>query len=171
MKILKQGTIPVPPVYYFQGECVKCGCIVECTETEIQSIAERHPGGRTEYSVICPFESDTANGGKFKCHTKIILREVPKRGTNIPTRSVTLSETEWKVMDHFLNDLSDHQSNAGCNDLPRELVDLIPHEDGQKMAEEYAKFNNPEEPEGPRWPISDFCLVSLLQHKIKKQTP
>ncbi len=82
---------------------------------------------------------------------------------------VILTEKEWRALSYFLGELGDMQSNAGCNDLPRALCDMFTDEEGKFIAEEYARFNNPKKPEGPNWPIPDFCLVALLQSKIRKQ--
>ena len=82
---------------------------------------------------------------------------------------ITLTEQQLKLIDHFLDELEDSQSNACCNDLPNELVEMFTEEEGKAIAEEYAKYNNPEEPEGPNWPLPDFCLVSWLRRKLKIQ--
>jgi hypothetical protein len=85
-------------------------------------------------------------------------------------KTVTLTEAEWKCLDMFLEELGDHQSNAGCNDLPKSMQALFTKKEGEELALEFAHDNNPKVPEGPDWPLPDFCLLSLLQHKIKKQT-
>jgi hypothetical protein len=84
-------------------------------------------------------------------------------------KTVQLTDSEWKTILYFLEELSDHQSNAGCNDLPRHISDIFSKAEGKQLEKEYAERNNPESPEGPDWPLPDFCLVSLLQHKIEKQ--
>ena len=89
--------------------------------------------------------------------------------TNI-LKTVQLTEPEWKALDMFLEELGDHQSNAGCNDLPREMQALFTKEEGDQLALEYARDNNPKIPEGPDWPLPDFCLLSLIQRKIEEQT-
>lgn len=76
-------------------------------------------------------------------------------------KTVTLTEAEWKALDMFLEELGDHQSNAGCNDLPRSMQALFTKKEGEELATELG--------EGPEWPLPDFCLLSLLQRKIKNQ--
>lgn len=88
---------------------------------------------------------------------------------NPKMKMVMLTEAEWKALSYFLGELGDMQGNAGCNDLPSGVKKLFTPEEGKFIAEEYARFNNPKEPEGPDWPIMDLCLVALLQHKIRKQ--
>ena len=82
---------------------------------------------------------------------------------------VILTENEWKALSYFLGVLGDMQGNACCNDLPRALCDIFTKEEGKMLAQEYARYNNPDEPEGPNWPLPDLCLVALLQSKIRKQ--
>lgn len=84
-------------------------------------------------------------------------------------KTVQLTEKEWQALSYFLGELGDTMGNAGCNDLPHALRKLFTPEEGKKLADEYAIFNNPKEPEGPNWPIMDLCLVALLQDKIRKQ--
>ena len=76
-------------------------------------------------------------------------------------KTVTLTEAEWKALDMFLEELGDHQSNAGCNDLPKSMQALFTAEQGKELAEQLG--------EGPDWPLPDFCLLSLIQRKIKNQ--
>ena len=85
-------------------------------------------------------------------------------------KTVQLTEPEWKALDAFLEELGDHQSNAGCNDLPKGIERLFTKEEGDELALEFAHDNNPKVPEGPDWLLPDFCLLSLLQRKIKEQT-
>ncbi len=84
-------------------------------------------------------------------------------------KTVTLTEKEWKALLYFLSELSEHQSNAGCNDLPKTLEQMFTKAEGKIMADEFAIFNNPNNPEGPEWPLPDSCLLSYLDHKIRKQ--
>lgn len=85
-------------------------------------------------------------------------------------KTVQLTDKEWKALLYFLGELSEHQSNAGCNDLPRELEKMFTKKEGDEMAVEFAIQNNPNEPEGPTWPLPDSCLLAYLDHKIRKQT-
>lgn len=85
-------------------------------------------------------------------------------------KTVQLTEPEWKALDMFLGELGGHQSNAGCNDLPKEMERLFTTEEGNELALEFAHDNNPKAPEGPNWPLPDFCLLSLIRKKIKEQT-
>lgn len=84
-------------------------------------------------------------------------------------KTVQLTDNEWKALLEFMEILGDYQSNAGCNDLPEQLCKLFNKEEGKRMAEQFAIFNNPDAPEGPDWPVSDFCLLALIKHKIKRQ--
>ena len=76
-------------------------------------------------------------------------------------KAVILSEAEWKCLDMFLEELGGHQTNAGCNDLPKEMQALFTDSEGDELANELG--------EGPEWPLPDFCLLNLLQRKIKRQ--
>lgn len=84
-------------------------------------------------------------------------------------KTVKLTDKEWKALRYFLDELSEHQSNAGCNDLPEELEQMFTEDEGKAMATEFAVYNNPKNPEGPDWPMSDNCLLALLDHKIWEQ--
>jgi len=77
-------------------------------------------------------------------------------------KTVQLTDKEWKALDMFLEELGEHQSNAGCNDLPSDIEHLFTKEEGRELAKELN--------EGPEWPLADFCLLTLLQRKIKEQT-
>lgn len=83
--------------------------------------------------------------------------------------TILLGDAEAKALAYFLNELRRDLSNSCCNDLPNDLVNLFTPEEGEKLATEFARYNNPDEPEGPSWPIPDFCLVSLIRHKIVDQ--
>ncbi len=83
--------------------------------------------------------------------------------------TVQMTDKEWKALLYFLDQLSEHQANAGCNDLPKELENMFTKEEGNTMAKEYAIYNNPNAPEGPDWPLPDSCLLSYLSNKIQKQ--
>lgn len=85
-------------------------------------------------------------------------------------KTVTLAEKEWKALLYFLDELSEHQSSAGCNDLPQELRDMFTKKEGDAMAKEFAAYNSPNDPEdSPDWPMPDTCLLAYLDHKIRKQ--
>ena len=83
--------------------------------------------------------------------------------------TVQLTDAEWKTLLEFLEELSDHQSNAGCNDLPKGIESMFTKEEGKALADEFATYNNSSKPEGPEWPLPDFCLLDLLKHKIQIQ--
>lgn len=83
-------------------------------------------------------------------------------------KTIQLTDSQVKLLFHFLDDLSEHMSNAGCNDLPEHLREMMEPE-GKAIEQEYAVFNNPDEPEGPSWPISDICLLHWLKSKINEQ--
>ena len=83
--------------------------------------------------------------------------------------TILLTERQVTLLDMFLDELSDHMSNAGCNDLPEELRDMFTKEEGEKIAQEFEVYNNPTNPDGPSWPIPDFCLLHWLKRKIKDQ--
>ena len=57
-----------------------------------------------------------------------------------------------------------------CNDLDSELEILFASE-GEQIAKEFAIMNNPKEPDGPDWPLPDFCLAYWLRKSIEKQIP
>lgn len=84
-------------------------------------------------------------------------------------KTINLTEAQVKLMDRFLDELSDHMGNAGCNDLPEELQSMFTQEEGEQIAKEFAIYNNPKTPDGPSWPIPDSCLVYWLRRKIKEQ--
>lgn len=53
MKIIERGNHPNNEI--LQGKCKKCGCVVECTRKETQTLIDRDtvPGMATQY-VRCP---------------------------------------------------------------------------------------------------------------------
>ena len=83
--------------------------------------------------------------------------------------TVQLTDAEWKTLLEFLEELSDHQSNAGCNDLPKGIQSFFTKAEGERIAMEFAKYNNAEIPNGPDWPLPDYCLLDLLTLKITEQ--
>lgn len=84
-------------------------------------------------------------------------------------KPVQLTNKEWDALLIFMEYLSDHQANAGCNDLPKDLESLFTKEEGKALADEFATYNNPNKPEGPSWPLPDGCLLDLIKHKIQMQ--
>lgn len=84
-------------------------------------------------------------------------------------KTVTLSDAEWQALNKFLDNLTDYQCNECCNDLSTTIQHLFTPEEAQQLCEEYDRFNDPSGNDKISWPISDFCLVGLLQHKIQKQ--
>ena len=84
-------------------------------------------------------------------------------------KTVQMTDAEWKTLLEFLEELGDHQSNAGCNDLPKGIQSFFTKEEGEALATEFTTYNNPNKPEGPSWPLPDFCLLDLLKHKIQIQ--
>ena len=84
-------------------------------------------------------------------------------------KTVNMTESEWRTLLEFLEELRDHQSNAGCNDLPKGIQAFFTKEEGKALADEFATYNNSSKPEGPEWPLPDFCLLDLLKHKIQIQ--
>lgn len=84
-------------------------------------------------------------------------------------KTVTLSNAEWQALNKFLDNLTDYQCNEGCNDLPKDIQILFTPEEAQQLCKDYDAFNNSHENDKISWPISDFCLVGLLQHKIQNQ--
>lgn len=85
------------------------------------------------------------------------------------TYNVKLTATQLKLLNHFMEELSDSYGNNSCNDLPNELIDLFTKEEGLQVAKEFEVYNNPEHPDGPSWPLPDFCLLAWLKHKINEQ--
>lgn len=81
--------MPTPPLRIFRGICPKCGCEIECNHQEATFTAERHPGGKAEWSIKCPFSVLS-----FKCDGTIPLKEVIYRGDDGKTilKAPTLSE-------------------------------------------------------------------------------
>ncbi len=59
-------------------------------------------------------------------------------------------------------------SNAGCNDLPLEIQAKFANR-CMEVERDFAKLNNPENPEGPEWPIPDYCMVSWLQWRLSSK--
>jgi hypothetical protein len=84
-------------------------------------------------------------------------------------KTVELTESEWKALLEFLENLSNYQSNEGCNDLPKNIESLFTKKEGKQLAVEFGKYNCPNKPEGPDWPLPDFCLLELIKHKIETQ--
>ena len=84
-------------------------------------------------------------------------------------KTVNMTESEWRTLLEFLGDLKIYQVNEGCNDLPKHISALFTKEEGKALADEFATYNNPSKPEGPEWPLPDFCLLDLLKHKIQIQ--
>lgn len=83
--------------------------------------------------------------------------------------TIVLTEQQLKLLNHFLEQLNDVHGNAGCNDLPEELESMFTPSEGEQIAKEFAIYNNPVTPDGPRWPLPDFCLLYWLHRKIKEQ--
>lgn len=82
---------------------------------------------------------------------------------------IELTLKQYKYLtEYVLPKYEDILGNHGCNDLEDEVVDLFA-DAGEQIAEEFEIMNNPEEPESPNWPLSDFCLVYWLRKSIEKQ--
>ena len=79
---------------------------------------------------------------------------------------ITLTDQEWQALD---GDLANHYSNAGCNDLPKEIEEVWTKEEGATLAKDFAYLNNPQEPEGPDWPLPDWGLLALIRNRINQQ--
>ena len=84
-------------------------------------------------------------------------------------KTVSLPENLWDALSLFLDDLSSHYGSAGCNDLPENIAALFSKPQGIELAKEFEVYNNPVTPDGPSWPLPDWCLLSLIQHKIESQ--
>lgn len=87
-----------------------------------------------------------------------------------PLLTFALDERQIKLLLYYLENLSNNLANNGCNDLPSECRDMFTNEEGAVIAKEFAVYNNPTEPDGPSWPLPDFCLLYWLQRKITDQT-
>lgn len=83
--------------------------------------------------------------------------------------TITLTKRQVKLLGMFLDKLDEHYSNAGCNDLPEEFIQLFSEDEGIRIAAEFAIYNNPKHPDGPIWPIPDGCLLYWLKRKITDQ--
>lgn len=83
--------------------------------------------------------------------------------------TILLTDRQLKLLNHFLGELSDSYGNNSCNDLPDELRAMFTDEEGMDIAKEFEVYNNPENPDGPSWPLPDFCLLAWLKCKINEQ--
>lgn len=81
---------------------------------------------------------------------------------------IELTEKELEALNWFLEYCSQNLSSAGCNDLDQEMIALFTPEQGIQIAKEFAIINNPITPDGPDWPIPDFCLLAYLRHKLNQ---
>lgn len=82
---------------------------------------------------------------------------------------IELTPKQYKYLTKYV--LPEYEERVGrqiCNDLEDELVDLFADE-GEQIATEFAIMNNPMEPEGPNWPLPDFCLAYWLRKSIENQ--
>ena len=84
-------------------------------------------------------------------------------------KTIILDNNQYKLLMHYFEQLSDYYSNAGCNDLEKSIRDMWTQEEGQTIADEFAKYNNPKTPNGPPWPIPDSCLLYWMKSKLKEQ--
>jgi len=78
-----------------------------------------------------------------------------------------MNKKEKQLIINFLGELSESQSNAGCNDwnFPEDWTE----EEKQSFAKEFYEFNGtPEEYEGD-YDLADFCVVDVLAEKLKKE--
>ena len=81
-------------------------------------------------------------------------------------KTIILSERDLELLNYFLDQLDNYLGNEGCNDLGGEIEAMFSEEEGEQVAKEFAKINNPADPNGPDWPLFDGCLLAWLQHKI-----
>lgn len=88
---------------------------------------------------------------------------------NEKTYKINITNTQLALLLHFMDQLSEYYSNGRCNDLPEKIRDMFTKEEGEQIANEFAVYNNPKNPEGPGWPIFDSCLLYWLQRKIQDQ--
>lgn len=85
-------------------------------------------------------------------------------------KTITLSEKQYQLLEKFLVDYQDKLGNSSCNDLPDDLKEMFSKEEGELIAKQFAIMNNPDNPDGPSWPIFDFCLVYWLRKSIEQQS-
>lgn len=79
-------------------------------------------------------------------------------------KTITLTDSQERFLGYCLDMLDNEMGNAGCNDLPDEIVEAFPN--GEEVAEEYVKINgDPNETEA-EWPLPDFCLLAWLRAKM-----
>lgn len=81
-------------------------------------------------------------------------------------KTITLTDEQAAFLGYCFDSLDNEWGNAGCNDLPDEIAAQF--KNGDEIAEEYARLNDPvsENPEGPEWPLPDFCLLFWLRKKM-----
>jgi hypothetical protein len=80
-----------------------------------------------------------------------------------------MTKTEKRLAVYFLDQLSDKQGNAGCNDLETELVKMLSEAEKEQMVREYGQYNG--DPQEPRTfnNMLDFMIVGLLTHKFRQE--
>ena len=83
--------------------------------------------------------------------------------------TIILTDIQLKLLLKYLNDHAHTLSAQSCNDPDPEITKWFTPEEGKQIEKEFAYFNNPETPEGPSWPLDDYCLVFWLKKKIESQ--
>ena len=84
-------------------------------------------------------------------------------------KTIQLDDKLYEALEAFLEDYDNELGNRGCNDLSPEIEQLFSEEEGEKLAEEFAVYNNPKDPDEPGWPLPDYCLLALIRHKMRNQ--
>ncbi len=85
--------------------------------------------------------------------------------------TLTLTNKEFHLLLHYLDDLYGRMSGQGCNDLSKEIEKMFTKKEVNKILQEFNKYNNKNncKDDNIDWPIPDFCLLRWLRNKIVKQ--
>jgi hypothetical protein len=83
--------------------------------------------------------------------------------------TITLTDIQLKLLLKYLEDHEDALASECCNDPDKEITAWFTPKEGKKIESEFAYFNNPITPEGPSWPLDNYCLVLWLRKKIESQ--
>ena len=68
---------------------------------------------------------------------------------------------------HFLTEYKSELAQNCCNDIDKKLFSEWTIEERQQLVKEYHEWNGyPEEYDPDHLNLPDFCLVSLLAHKL-----
>jgi hypothetical protein len=80
---------------------------------------------------------------------------------------MNLTAKEKKLLKIFLEDYDRRLSNDGCNDLTKEMRDILTEEEWIEIDRQYHKFNgDPEEHVPGRYSLMNFCVLYYLTKKM-----